>query len=294
MRSFSVLARRPPQSLASLSAAAPRAAISPLYPLFPSAIPVRCFSDASLLEQPGAKVALSSPNAARVLHNFNINFVIRGAHPLRNLINEAMVEPSDVLSSLEAPPAEGKFGNDALYDALAKNWTDKSGELVQYIIDHCHTPQKKLVLGFVAQAKKISKAHGKAYPSLEPLLHMLEKFNMKFQNHMLVEERSLFSRLLADAAGGKNHPTSLPANLAKIVMEDHSKEHHFLHALLRDIRRNTNNFTPDEGMPEDVRKFYADLAQADWEISVHTHLENNILFPAVANANLYVDRPKEK
>eukprot|EP00457_Paulinella_chromatophora_P010985 gb/GEZN01011104.1/.p1 GENE.gb/GEZN01011104.1/~~gb/GEZN01011104.1/.p1 ORF type:complete len:274 (+),score=45.54 gb/GEZN01011104.1/:27-824(+) len=246
------------------------------------AFPMRCFSTgaASVLDQPASVVARSSPSACKLLYQNKIDFVNKGSRPLRQLCGLASVVPKKLQEALEAVKYQEEVGaidNDPLRGSLAKEWdaVNKPEELVQHIKDTFHNPSKTSLPALTKRVNQLAEIHGGEFPGLLPLAKNLERFTRDFGNHMMVEERSLFSRVL-----GHNE---LPKAQWEAATEDHVKSHHVTHLQLERIRIQTDDYTPEEGMPEELVQMFSDLADMDWEVHVHTHLENNILFPALGH-----------
>lgn len=107
---------------------------------------------------------------------------------------------------------------------------------------------------------------------------------MELTDHLRKEEEVLFPYVTQLALASRSGAGASTPGFGSVadpiqVMED---EHEEAGALMYNIRRLSQDFTPPDHACNTYRALYAKLEEFEEDLHRHVHLENNILFPRAA------------
>ena len=117
---------------------------------------------------------------------------------------------------------------------------------------------------------------------IQPLYHAFEKLRLYLDSHFHKEENILFPFLRKFIPiDNLEKNLLLKMNLSENPIKLMQKEHQQISHLLEHIRNITDNFTPIPSCSQELKLCYAELNELEYELQLHTYMENNVLFPMV-------------
>jgi len=159
----------------------------------------------------------------------------------------------------------------------------RPSDMIPFILTRFHEPHRQLFPALRRMTEKVAQVHGDRHPWLAELRQVVARLCDDLCDHMLREEQVLFPMILhqgseraAEFGCSDGNPT-LPMQVMRM-------EHEEAAALLARLIELTSRFTPPEDACTTFQACYRALAELDRELRLHMHLENNLLFPAVAAA----------
>ena len=212
---------------------------------------------------------------AAVFARHGIDFCCGGRRSLDDACKARGVEPAVVLRDLEALDP----GDDA--DDMT-TWPLDS--LVDYIVDRHHGYVKRQIPAITAMLEKLVAAHGERHPSVPRIASTFAALASELTHHMEKEEQILFPyiramvRIRRDRSERLATPFGTIRNPIRMMEDDHQQAA----AQLWMLRTLSNGFTLPDGGCVTWRACFGELAAFERDLHQHVHLENNVLFPAVA------------
>lgn len=216
------------------------------------------------------EIAAQYPVATRSLHRFGIDFCCGGGIPLAEACERKNVNPDQVLDAIRTDIANTD-------DSNAESWTNHSpAELVDHIVSEYHDPLREELPRLEAMLRKVVRVHGHVDPDrLGELLDVFIDLKTELDEHMMKEESDLFPRITALS---DSTTSAAPSDL----IDSLTHEHESAGQALGRIRTLTDDFVPPEFACNTWRGLWAGLEELEKSMHRHVHLENNVLFPAVA------------
>lgn len=201
------------------------------------------------------------PGAATVFQNFGLDFCCGGKRTLAEAIDVAHAETRDVLAALEATAATGAASTEAMTDTA----TDA---LIEHIKTRYHAVHLEELPRLHGLARKVEAVHRQHADVPAGLAKLLARTLADVRVHQQREEMVLFPLLLQ---GGE----PLAASVIQVMRAEHD-DHGATLALI-------DRITHDRSAPADAcatwRALYLGLTKFRDDLTMHVHLENNILFP---------------
>ncbi len=215
-------------------------------------------ADAGLLNAPVGQIAASRAGAASVFQSFGIDFCCQGKRTLAEALDGQGIAPQPVLAALLSAAAEP-----------LDDWREAS---TAALIDHIKTRYHAVHLAELPNlrdfAAKVETTHRKhpAVPAglTEALSHLIAEIRL----HQQREEVVLFPLL---AQGGDD--------MARSAIQVMRAEHDDHGAALARIEAITGGRVAPQGACATWRALYMGLGKFRDDLTMHVHLENNILFP---------------
>ena len=208
-----------------------------------------------------ADITAHQPGAVRVFQKHGIDFCCGGRQPLAAACAAAGVQPDVVLAEiadLGGPLPE------------ARRWDlEPVAALIDYIIETHHRPLDTEIARLRAMADRVLAVHRDKDPQrLDALRRTFAEIEAEIWPHMQKEELMLFPWLRS----GEGRDVASPI---RVMVH----EHEVLGALLHEMRRLTEDYTPPAVACGTWRALYQGLAELEADLKLHIHLENNVLFP---------------
>lgn len=204
----------------------------------------------------------SRPGLARELERLGLDYCCHGNRSLTDAATQAGLDPTEVISKLDAVEVPGE----------PAEWASLS---LAALADHVQETHHKYLweeMPRVSQlVDKIAEVHGSRHPELADVQATWTKIRVEFEPHLRREELRDFPaiRHLDD----KPDP-ELPDRLKALI-----EEHDEVGELLDHLREITNGFeVPADGC-NTYRMTYTALAELESDTHMHVHKENNVLFP---------------
>jgi regulator of cell morphogenesis and NO signaling len=214
-----------------------------------------------------AEITASTPGAFRVFMKHDIDFCCGGNIPVEEAAQNAELSVETLVHELEAAKESSVPGEHV-------DWSESTSmELISHIIERYHRSLREMFPPLDKISAKIASVHGEGPKHhLVQLRETLSLLMGDMLDHLETEERELFPVILS---GENSEERRLPV----VQLEE---EHREVAKSLERIRKLTNRFTPPEDSCNTFRAYYAELERLDHETRRHIHLENNVLFPRVA------------
>lgn len=154
-------------------------------------------------------------------------------------------------------------------DEIAAELPSETGALVDYILARYHETHRHQLPRLIELSRKVEQVHAGKPGVPAGLADILHKALGELEVHMRKEELMIFPAMCrADSQRRFDGPTAM-------LREDHEGQA----AILEQIARLTDDFTPPEGACATWRALYAGAAEFGEDLVEHIHIENNILFP---------------
>ncbi|MEO8584709.1 MAG: iron-sulfur cluster repair di-iron protein [Acidobacteriota bacterium] len=159
-------------------------------------------------------------------------------------------------------------------------------ELISHILTRYHSSLWRELPRLGGMADKVLAAHGERHPESVPEMHRLfGALRADLEPHLTEEEDVVFPALVAlemrqasgRSAGRTASPAPVEAGIALLA-----RQHEKVGDLLRELRRVTAGYTAPQDVCNTFRGLMHGLAELERDVHEHVHLENNVLFPAVA------------
>ncbi|WP_428267665.1 iron-sulfur cluster repair protein YtfE [Haliangium sp.] len=211
-------------------------------------------------EQTLGDLVTAFPAAAKVLHQYRLDYCCGGKQSLREACASEHVDPEAVLRDIEAAATESP--DDARWDQRPLD------ELIQHILDRYHAPLRSELPRLIDLARRVERVHADKPDCPAGLTDLLVDIHAAVLNHLGKEEQILFPVILA----GHGQAAHMPVQVMLQEHEDHGQN-------LQRIRDLTGDLTTPAHACASWRELYRALSELEVELMDHIHLENNILFP---------------
>ncbi len=217
-----------------------------------------------------AQIVSSKPEAAGIFESYNLDYCCRGKQLVSDVLRDEPLKHAALFKRLEEIfSKETTVENDFTTVSLS--------ELVNYIVDKHHRYVNDSIPVIKQHLDKVISKHGDKFPHLSRIRELFEIVSNELANHMMKEEYILFPRIKTLEASNKN-TGDIPASVSTPIKVMES-EHDSAGNLLAEIKKLSNNYTPDENACMTHRVCIDELKMFEEDLHRHVHLENNILFP---------------
>lgn len=224
-------------------------------------------------------VVVKFPQAAEIFKQHQIDFCCGGDQPLSEAIEEHGVNSAALLQTL----------NDKYADALQQgaeivDWSAVPLEqLIHHIVNTHHAYLNQVFPTLTELTAKILRVHGEHHGAVLVQVHRLfNQLRMGMEAHMIEEEVRTFPQIV----DYEHHPSIDKLNTVIHAVEELDKDHDQTGQLVKDLRKVTDNYA----LPKDACGTYAhvfqELQNLESDIFQHIHLENNILFVRLHDAQV--------
>jgi len=219
-----------------------------------------------------AELVIVRPELAPRLDALGLDYCCGGQRRLADALAAAGLDFTDITTELEATPQAPE---------LAADWEGIDG-LVDHLEATHHAYLRDTLPRLVALADKVAGVRGANHPELIAVAGMVHAIRADLEPHLLKEEQVLFPmirQLAAADAAPAFHCGSL-SNPIRVMLSEHDT----VGESLADLRACTDAYrVPDDGCAS-YRALYTGLAELEADTHLHVHKENNLLFPAVLEA----------
>jgi regulator of cell morphogenesis and NO signaling len=220
------------------------------------------------------EIALETPASIRVFEQFGIDYCCGGRIPLDEACANRNLAISEVVAALEKASKEPVAQTDAWASAPLS-------ELATHIVNTHHAYVNREMPRLAELAKKVVNRHGDTRPELSLIQAKVVELGEEMAQHQAKEELILFphiSRLEKALHENKPKPQGCFGTVANPIAMM-TREHDSAGALMAEIRKLSQGFTPPAGACPTYHGFYTGLREFEQDLHQHIHLENNILFP---------------
>jgi regulator of cell morphogenesis and NO signaling len=214
------------------------------------------------------------PMASQLFKQNKIDFCCGGDRPIGETLAEKSLDVDIFLDKLNTMYLSAK-------DASAKetDWTNESyGSLIDHVVNTHHAYLNSLLPELSTFVSKIYRVHGMNHPELEKVYRLFHELKMEVEHHLIQEEVDIFPKIKQY----ENARTNEQLDELISAIDKLESEHDASGNLLKELRE----ITKDYYIPEDACKSYTltylKLEELESDMFQHIHLENNILFPRIA------------
>ena len=129
-------------------------------------------------------------------------------------------------------------------------------------------------------AGRVEQAHGPRHPEVVAVRSSFEALRTGLESHLMREEQIVFPlmREILAASRSVKRPNGTLRNPIDVLDDDHER----VGEMLDELRVLTDSFTAPEDAAPELGTLYERLAALTDATALHMHLENLVLFPAVA------------
>lgn len=219
------------------------------------------------------EIAAKDIRKAEVFKKYGIDFCCGGKKSLKQVCEEKGLDLEIVEAELEKPIQAVSFAND--YNRWEPDF------LADYIYNQHHRyyyDELPVLKGLIT---KVTQHHGSNHPELKYVYSLFAQLVQELDTHFMREEKVVFpfiKALVEAKRTGNFEPLNSQPSLTEPIrlME---VDHDAAGAILADIQKLSNNFTPPEDACNSYQFLYKKLKDLDEDLHQHIHLENNVLFP---------------
>lgn len=226
-----------------------------------------------------ADIALTFPDALEVLNRHNLDYCCGGKKPFVEVCENAGLDAESIWREIHQSTTSRGPGGQMRFET----WDPPL--LVDFIEQHHHKYVRESIPMIKELLDKICDVHREDSPFLLAVRDRFTRLAEELLDHMPKEEEVLFpaARRLFHASASSGDETEIQYSLeAHIHVMEH--EHEEAGRLIKGIRALTDNYTPPDFACPSYRITYIMLSQFDKDLMQHIHLENNILFPKIIDA----------
>lgn len=213
-------------------------------------------------EQSLGSIAVQLPGATAVFRELKLDFCCNGHVSLRQAALDKNLDLAKVVNQLNALEH-----TDELPDEMT------AAALVDHIIARYHAVHRTQLPELIRMARRVETVHQNNPAVPAGLANLLENIHNELSAHMVKEETVLFPLLKS----GGDPQMGQPIGMMRTEHISHQQTMDRINAL-------TNDATPPAGACNTWRALYLGIAQFNEDLINHTHLENNVLFPAFETA----------
>lgn len=215
----------------------------------------------------------ANPALAATLDRLGLDYCCGGQRSLVDAVAATELDLDAVVNELAAVATQPETVD---WAAMAP------ADLVDHLESTHHAYLREALPRLGALVDKVSAVHGGRHPELGEMQALFAALGADLEPHLLKEERVLFPmiRELAAATAAPSFHCGTLANPIRVMLAEHDTAGD----LLARIRTATGDYTvPADGCAS-YQALYAGLAELEADTHLHVHKENNLLFPAVLDA----------
>lgn len=217
-------------------------------------------------------IVVALPKSAEIFQRYRIDYCCGGDRVLQAVLEEQHLSTQVVLDELNA-----------LAQTLHERGSDWQHMTPPQLVDHIVGTHHAFLWVNLPKLSELTttilRVHGAHHPELRTLHALVGALKTELEGHLLKEETVQYPAI--EAYFKTPSPQTLEPALS--VIRELENEHLAAGNLLKQIREVTHDFTVPEDGCGTYRKTYELLEITEKDIFQHIHLENNLLFPQLAN-----------
>ena len=222
----------------------------------------------SFANQQLGTIAVHVPGATALFRELEIDFCCGGARTLSAAAEAKNLDLAQIEARLTELANNQPTENDQDSDVY---WLNAPyAEMTDFIIKRYHDVHRAQLPELIELAETVERVHAERAECPQGLAAELRAIFEELSNHTMKEERILFPMINA----GNYAMAQIPIR----VME---MEHEQMGDQLEVLKKLTNHFVPPADACNTWQALYRGIAQFTDDLVMHTHRENNILFPRV-------------
>jgi regulator of cell morphogenesis and NO signaling len=216
-------------------------------------------------------IVVALPKSAELFQHYRIDYCCGGDRPLQAALDELHLS-STVVDELNT-----------LAQTIQDRGDDWQALTAPQLVDHIVMTHHAFLWANLPKLSELTttilRVHGANHPELKTLHTLVGTLKTELEGHLVKEETVQYPAIEAYF----KDPSSETLNPALDVIRELEAEHVAAGNILKQIRELTHDFTVPEDGCGTYRKTYALLETTEKDIFQHIHLENNLLFPQLAN-----------
>lgn len=225
------------------------------------------------------QIAAERPAAIPIFEKYDIDYCCGGNQPIADVAEQRGIAVEKLLSEVESAGTS---------DAAAeeRDWTHAPlRELIQNIVGKHHAYLRSELPLLEAMIAKVVEVHTRRHSdTLFPLRRFFHQFRQGLEGHTRKEEAVLFPAILRVEEARTNRrpaPRFVFGSLSNLLASM-EQEHETAGWELAEMREITGNYNAPPDACSTYRALFERLQALEADMHRHVHLENNILFPRVA------------
>lgn len=227
-----------------------------------------------LLQQKVGDVVAKDYRTATIFKKHGIDFCCGGGKSIEEVCKQKNLNPEELVKELmdvekQKPTTQNN------YDEWDLSF------LADYIVNVHHKYVEETIPHLLEFSKKVAKVHGNSNPEVIRVQELVQDSVNELVPHMKKEELVLFPYIkkLENAIKQHNSKPQAPFGMVENPIRMMLYEHDTVGNYFKEMETITNQFTPPEYACNTYRVLYAKLKEFYEDLILHTHLENNIMFP---------------
>jgi regulator of cell morphogenesis and NO signaling len=219
--------------------------------------------------------ALEIPDATRLFEQLGIDYCCGGQRSLIDACKVAGVELDRVVESLEKASQSDNNSDTKRFENISLK------ELITYILDKHHVFTRTESERLHALLAKVCRVHGENHPELLRIQNIFNELSAELEMHLRKEEQVLFPYIInmEESVVKTGTIPMAPFGTVRNPVRMMSMEHDNAGDLLRELRKESSNYTTPPDVCISYQTLYKALEGFEADLHQHIHLENNLLFP---------------
>jgi len=212
---------------------------------------------------------------AEVFKKFGIDFCCGGKDSLDETCNRHGINVSEVRQALEDLENQAKENPSKDYTSWELDF------LADYIINTHHKYVQAALPLLDEFSTKVARVHGESHPEVIEIAGLYQAVADELRMHMHKEENILFPyiRQMVDDKRNNKPLQDSPFGSINHPIEMMEMEHESAGGNMQAIRELSKNYNPPDYACNTFRVLFAKLREFEYDLHLHIHLENHILFP---------------
>jgi regulator of cell morphogenesis and NO signaling len=220
-----------------------------------------------------AEIVTTHPSLARQLEAYDLDYCCGGSTTLHDACAANELDVVTVLDGLA----------EAATEEPADTWSTMGIlELVEHLEATHHAYLWSELPRLTALMDKVVGVHGERHPELADIGDCFATIRAELEPHLSKEERVLFPmvRDIATADSLRSMQSGSIENPISVMLSEHDT----VGDLLRQLRSLTHSYTPPADGCDSYVALFNGFETMEADTHLHIHKENNLLFPAVVDA----------
>lgn len=221
------------------------------------------------------EVALAMPVAVPVFAHVGIEFSCGGDVRIIDACREIGLSVEGLWALIEEAAQQPVPGDLEFWHNAAP------AALMDHIVHRYHEPVRKELQRLESLSAKVAQRHGEAFPQVVHIQRLIGALHRDMELHMVKEERVLFPLIKRlDATLGRGMTDRATANQLLPPLRLMLTDHDGIMGFVRALRQQTDGYRVPDGVSASYHMLCSGLRGLQYEIQLHLHLENNVLFGA--------------
>lgn len=216
-------------------------------------------------------IVAERPQTAVVFERLGLDYCCGGQQTLEDACRSHDLDPKTVATLLTTLDADVNAAEAAAHDLSGAS----VNELCDHIVSAHHVPLQENLPRISELMAKVVRAHGVEDPEVIDLADLFERTRIELEDHMRLEEESLFPacRAVASDESGQGPDDKL--------LEQLDDSHQVAGEALKQMRILSHEYRPETAHCTTHRVLRHEMQEFELDLHRHIHEENNILFPKV-------------